>query len=180
MNASFKRPVFPIEQLESRLLLSNDNIEIHRVLGVLGVSTNGLFIPFGPGAQTVDAGDGDDFIFVHETDDRQITINLGTGHDDVLIGNSDLDTLGSGTIFVNAGTDGIDDLVLLDDSFDVGSDTYNITESGGYIGFVKPGFDEVVRVAQPNIDLQLRCNQDGNTINVDSSVSINNTDQVLE
>jgi hypothetical protein len=180
MNARFKRGVFPIEQLEARLLLSNDDIEIHRVGGFLGVSTNGFFVPFGPGNQTVDAGDGDDNIFVHETDDRQITINLGTGHDDVIVGNSDLDTLGTGTIFINAGTDGIDDLVTLDDSFDVGSDTYNVTESGGYIDFVKPGFGEVVRVAQTNIDLQLRCNQDGNTINVDSSVSINNTDQVLE
>ena len=57
-------------------MLSNDNIEVHRVGGFLGVSTKGLFIPCGPGDQTINADDGDDFIFVHGSDDRQITINM--------------------------------------------------------------------------------------------------------
>ena len=170
------------EALESRILLSRMVIE--RVGGILGNTVDNFFIPWGPGDQTINGlneDGGNDQIFITESDDRKITVNPGTGTDLITVGSGDLDHIGSGTIVINAGTDLFQDEVQIQDNSDVGNDTYNVTESSGLIGIVKPNNsgNQVIRVGQTRVKLTLALNRGDDTVNVDSSVSINNTDQEL-
>jgi hypothetical protein len=170
------------EALESRILLSRMVIE--RVGGILGNTVDGFFIPWGPGDQTINGlneDGGNDQIFITESDDRKITVNPGTGTDLITVGSGDLDHIGSGTIVINAGTDLFQDEVEIQDNSDVGNDTYNVTESGGLIDIVKPNNagNQVIRVGQTRVKLTVALNLGNDTVNVDSSVSINNTDQEL-
>ena len=172
-----------IDALEPRLLLaSDDDIVIHRITGLLGVSTNGFFVPFGPGDQTINAGDGNDSISVEECDNRVITINMGTGTDSVFIGHGDLDKLEGGTIVVNNGDDSNTDQVFIDDVDDAGNDEYDFSEpTAGLTNLTKPADAfGAVRVGQLRIHELVTCSRQNNTINLDSTLSLNNTDQLLQ
>jgi hypothetical protein len=172
-----------IDALEPRLLLaSDDDIVIHRITGLLGVSTNGFFVPFGPGNQTINAGDGNDSISVEECDNRVITINMGTGTDSVFIAHGDLDKLEGGTIVVNNGDDSNTDQVFIDDVDDAGNDEYDFSEpTAGLTNLTKPADAfGAVRVGQLRIHEVVACSRQNNTINLDSTLSLNNTDQLLQ
>src|SRR6185295_648346 len=75
------------------------------------------------------------------------------------------------------------DDVTIEDAADVGNDTYNLSESGGLISIIKPDTagneSEEVRVGQSRVKLTIRCNRGDDTVNVNSTVSINNADQEL-
>jgi hypothetical protein len=175
MNRSF----YCIEAIERRLLLSR--IDIERVLGVLGALYEGtVFVPFGPGDQTINGSADDDSIFVHASDDRNITINPQDGSDFVEIAaDGDFDAIGTGTIIVNPGTDQNQDEFIVDDAGDTGNDTYNLSESSGLISVSKTGSNGFVRFGQPHVLLALQLNRGNDTVNLDSTVSVNNTGQIL-
>ena len=177
--------VYLAEALEPRRLFDivvngtdgNDTLTVDCNGSFVFVTLNG--IPGIPIPIIGDAGElqinglgGNDAINVTETGGLPCLITGGSGNDTITVGGGNFANFihGGGTsVDGDAGTD----TVIIDDTADTGADTYTVSGSldGSLTEFDKSDAAGAMDVDNTTENVQLRCNNDSNTINVN-----NNTD----